>query len=228
MLGDVTRRGRVPEVGITASEATISLRITASAASREDAELAIQPTMDEIHEKLGSLIYGTGEETLPTVVANLLHETEMTISTAESCTGGLVGHLLTEIPGISRYYIGGVVAYSNEVKHELLGVPVALLEKYGAVSPEVATAMAQGCRSRFESDLAVAVTGIAGPDGGSAEKPVGLVYIALAHGDETEIGKYNWPAGRSSVKLRSAKTALNLVRLHLQRQLSKLASKTAH
>ena len=140
-----------------------------------------------------------------------------TLATAESCTGGLVGHLLTEVPGISRYYLGGVVSYSNEAKERMLGVPHRLLAEHGAVSPQVAATMAEGARKRFESDLAIAITGIAGPDGGTPTKPVGLVYVALAHAGGVETAQYNWAAPRSSVKIRSAKTALNLVRLHLKR-----------
>lgn len=216
-LGDLTRRGRRPEVGITASEATISIRITAQAASSEEAQAVIDPDAAFVRERLGPLVYGEDDDQLHTSVARLLEEKKCTLATAESCTGGLVGHLLTEVAGVSRHYLGGVVAYSNEAKRDLLAVPAELLERYGAVSPEVAAAMAEGCRRRFGSDLAIAVTGIAGPGGGSPQKPVGLVYVALAHAGGIKTAQYNWQADRSAVKLRSAKTALNLMRLHLLR-----------
>ena len=217
-LGDLTQRGRQPEVGITASEATISLRITAAADSSEEARLAIEPVAQQIYHLLGELVFGEDDDELQTVVARLLAERDCTLSTAESCTGGLVGHLLTEVPGMSRHFLGGVVAYSNEAKSHFLGVPPELIQTHGAVSPQVAAAMATGCRDRFGSDLALGITGIAGPDGGTPEKPVGLVYVALAHAGGVEPGEYNWSAGRSSVKLRSARTALNLVRLQLRKR----------
>lgn len=214
-LGDMIRRGRKPEVGITASEATITLRITAIADSPEAARAAIAPDEVFIRERLGELIYGEESETLQDAVARLLVQKKKTLSTAESCTGGLVGHFLTEYPGISEVYLGGVVSYSNAAKENLLGVPADLLREFGAVSPEVAASMAKGCRERFGSDLAVAITGIAGPGGATPTKPVGLVHVALAYDGGVDVAQYNWAADRSSVKLRSAKTALNLIRLRL-------------
>lgn len=214
-LGDLIRRGRKPEVGITASEATITLRITAIADSPAAAEAAIAPDEVFIRERLGELVYGEESETLQDAVARLLVQKQKTLSTAESCTGGLVSHLLTEYAGISEVYLGGVVSYSNAAKESLLGVPAELLREFGAVSPEVATSMARGCRERFGSDLAVAITGIAGPGGATPTKPVGLVHVALAHDGGVDLAQYNWAADRSSVKLRSAKTALNLIRLRL-------------
>jgi nicotinamide-nucleotide amidase len=214
-LGDLTRRGRQPEIGITASEATISIRIVATAPSESAANEALAADAAVVRERLGHLVFGENDESLAAVVGRLLDERDCTLATAESCTGGLVGHLLTEVSGISKHYLGGVVAYSNEAKQQFLGVADSLLGAHGAVSPEVAAAMASGCRERFAADLALGITGIAGPTGGSFEKPVGLVYVALAHAEGVATGKYNWPAGRSSIKLRAAKTALNLVRLHL-------------
>ncbi|QDU62683.1 Putative competence-damage inducible protein [Planctomycetes bacterium Pan216] len=214
-LGDLTRRGRAPEVGITASEATISLRVTAKGRSREEADALALKDIHFIHQQLGDIVFGAEEDELQTTVARLLSQRNKTLATAESCTGGLVGHLLTEVSGISAHYLGGVVSYSNAAKTELLGVPAELIERHGAVSPEVAQAMATGCRARFGSDLSVGITGIAGPGGGTETKPVGLVYVGLAHEGGIDIAEYNWAAERSSVKLRSAKTALNLVRLCL-------------
>lgn len=218
MLGDMTARGRQPEIGITASEATISLRITATGPTYEEAFAAVEPDAKLIYEKLGDLVYGENHDQLHTIVGRKLLETNTTISTAESCTGGLLGHWLTEIPGISPVYLGGVVSYSNEAKMDLLNVPKEMLDQFGAVSPQVAQAMAEGCRNRFKSQLGVGITGVAGPGGGSATKPVGLVYVALAHPTGVELAKYNWGGDRTSIKIRSAKTALNLVRLYLKKK----------
>lgn len=217
MLGDMTRRGRTPEVGITASEATISLRVTARAASREEAERMIQPDVAYIRQTLGPLVFGEDDEKLHTAVAKALIEHGVTVSTAESCTGGMIGEMLTETPGVSRCYLGGVVAYSNQAKMDLLDVPGRILDAHGAVSQECAEAMAEGCRRRFHSDLAVSVTGIAGPDGGTPDKPVGLVYASLAHPGGVKTRQFKWGRDRRSTRIRAAKMALNLVRLYLLR-----------
>lgn len=132
----------------------------------------------------------------------------LSVSTAESCTGGLVGHLLTEIPGSSDYYVGGAISYSNAVKHVVLGVTDEALERHGAVSAQVAVAMAEGARRAFGADLAVAVTGVAGPSGGSDAKPVGLTYVAVADAKGHDVQRYHWTGGRSSNKRESARAAL--------------------
>jgi PncC family amidohydrolase len=134
-----------------------------------------------------------------------------TLATAESCTGGLVAHLITEIPGSSGYYAGGFVTYADEVKRSQLGVPHELLEAHGAVSAQVARAMAEGARSRLATDLAVAITGIAGPDGGSAEKPVGLTYVAVVDADGAAVRRHQWTGDRAANKRDSAAAALGLV-----------------
>ena len=134
-----------------------------------------------------------------------------TLATAESCTGGLIAHALTEIAGSSGYFRGGFVTYDNDVKRDQLGVPEELLVAHGAVSAQVARAMAEGARSRLGTDLGVAVTGIAGPDGGTAEKPVGLTYVAVADSDGVEVRRYHWTADRSGNKRESAYAALALV-----------------
>lgn len=133
-------------------------------------------------------------------------------ATAESCTGGLIGHLLTEVPGSSAIFMGAAVTYSNEAKHRVLGVDGALLDRHGAVSAEVATAMAWGARALYGTDLAVSVTGIAGPDGGTPEKPVGLVHMHLAGARNVdEPRRFVWRADRSGTKLLSAQAALELM-----------------
>jgi PncC family amidohydrolase len=135
----------------------------------------------------------------------------LTLATAESCTGGLIAHVLTEIPGSSRYLVGGMVAYSNEVKQRELGVPADVLKAHGAVSAQAARAMAEGARARFVVDIATSVTGIAGPDGGTAAKPVGLTYIALADADGAEVRRFLWSFDRSGNKRASAAAALRIL-----------------
>jgi PncC family amidohydrolase len=135
----------------------------------------------------------------------------LTVATAESCTGGLVGHLLTEIPGSSTYYVGGAISYSDAVKRSVLDVTSEALERHGAVSAQVAVAMAEGARRRFGADLAVAVTGVAGPDGGSEAKPVGLTYVAVADRSGHDVQRHIWGGDRSSNKRESARAALTLL-----------------
>jgi PncC family amidohydrolase len=135
----------------------------------------------------------------------------LTVATAESCTGGLVGHVLTEVPGSSGYYRGGIVSYADQAKVDLLDVPGATLEAHGAVSAQVALAMAQGVRHRLHSDLAVAVTGIAGPGGGSDAKPVGLTYVAVADAAGEVVRRHLWSGNRSANKREAAATAIGLL-----------------
>ncbi len=148
---------------------------------------------------------------LAAVVGRRLGDLGATVSTAESCTGGLVGHLLTEISGSSTWYLGGAVVYSDPLKERLVDVPAGLIATHGAVSAEVAEAMAIGARIRFGSDLAVAVTGIAGPTGGSATKPVGLVHVAVSDRAGTVVARHVWGGDRSANKRQSAHAALWLL-----------------
>jgi len=139
----------------------------------------------------------------------------MTITVAESCTGGLLAHMLTNVSGSSAYFLQGQVVYSNRSKIELLGLQPELIEKYGAVSEEVARSMAENLRKRSASDLALAITGIAGPTGGNAEKPVGLVFIALAAAEGISCRKFNFIGNRETIKERAVMAALNMLRLYL-------------
>ena len=141
----------------------------------------------------------------------------VTVGTAESCTGGLVGHAITSVPGSSGYYLGGIVSYADQVKADLLGVPLTTLERHGAVSAQTAVAMAEGLRTRVGCGLAVAVTGVAGPDGGSPGKPVGLTYVAIASDAGHEVRRYAWDGGRAANKESSAVAALRLLIEVLQR-----------
>jgi nicotinamide-nucleotide amidase len=214
-LLDLTRRGHVPEVGITVSDATISLRILARAASLAEAQAQIDPVERTIRERLGDWVFGVEDEDLQDVVARLLEEKRQTVATAESVTAGLVAHRLGQVPGISRFLRGGIVAYTNEVKQAQLDVPAELLQRHGAVSAEVAQAMALGCRQRFGTDVAVSTTGIAGPDDDGSGKPVGLVFVGVASARGAAAQQFSWGGTRIEVQSRTAKLALNRLRLHL-------------
>jgi nicotinamide-nucleotide amidase len=214
-LLDLTRRGHVPEVGITVSDAIISLRVLARAATLGEAQAQIGPVERTIRERLGELVFGEETEELEDAIVRLLHAKRRTLATAEGVTAGLVAERLGRVPGASAWFRGGVVAYGNALKTDLLAVPAELIREHGAVSAAVAEAMAVGCRTKLGTDLAVSTVGIAGPGGATADKPVGLVYVALAHDGGVRSQTFNWTGTRTEVQSRAAKLALNLVRLHL-------------
>ncbi len=215
---DLTARGRVPEVGITASEATISFRIAAEADTEDEANRLIEPTVALIRERFGDLIVGEGAEDVVDALVRELKRTGRSIATAESCTGGLVARLITSVPGVSPHYPGGLVTYSAEAKSNLLDVPEALLKAHTAVSPEVAAEMARRVRERFRTDLGLSVTGIAGPDTDSPDHPVGLVYLGLSTPVETRTRKIELgpEQPRDVIQRRAAKQAINWARLTLR------------
>ena len=217
-LLDLTRRDHVPEVGITVSDAVISLRILASAPDEAAAQALIAPVERTICDRLGELVFGFEEEELHEVVVRLLEKKRLTLGTAESLTGGLVAERICRVAGASQWFRGGIVAYDNRIKMALLDVPQGMLDEHGAVSAPVAEAMAIGCRARLGTDLAVSTTGLAGPGGASADKPVGLVYVGLAWDGGVTSRQWNWGGTRTEVQSRTAKLALNLVRLHLLRR----------
>jgi len=183
--------------------------------SQEQADERVQKLEKNILERLKENVFSTSGEELEEVVGKLLRLNKKTLAVAESCTGGLIGHRLTDVPGSSDYFLQGVVAYSNEAKINALGVSPALIEKYGAVSSQVAEAMAQGIREKARSSLGIGVTGIAGPSGGTPEKPVGLVYIALAWDKGLEFTKNLFLGNRDKIKYQSSQKALDMVRRHL-------------
>ncbi|HEV2473837.1 MAG TPA: competence/damage-inducible protein A [Chthonomonadales bacterium] len=202
-----------PTVAPYAKVGEVHLRVAARAGTAREADETIAARAALIRERLGHAIYGENEEAIEHAVVKVLLSRRQTVSTAESCTGGLVAQRITEVPGSSAVFMGGLVVYSNRAKTDLASVPGDLIESKGAVSPEVAEALACGARSRFETDYAIGVTGIAGPDGGSAEKPVGLVYIALAHARGCDVDKNHFIGSRQVVRTRAAQTALNMLRL---------------
>jgi nicotinamide-nucleotide amidase len=192
------------------------VQLRARGASRGAAEAALAPVERQVREALGLDCWGQDEETLEVVVGRLLLERGLTVSMAESCTGGLVGHRLTNIAGSSRYVERGVVVYSNQAKEELLGVPAEMLRVHGAVSAPVAEAMAAGICRISGSRCGLAVTGIAGPDGGTPAKPVGTVFIAAAvpgaDGPRIEVRRFRFAGGREAVKWQSSQAALDMLR----------------
>ena len=214
---DLTARGRVPDVGITAHDSTISFRISATGETEDEARLIMEPTARLIYERFGSLVVGEERDDVPQATVFQLASHHATLATAESCTGGIIAQMITSIPGVSPYYLGGAVSYSNHAKAELLGVPPELIEAHGAVSPQVAAAMANGARTRLGADIGLATTGVAGPSGGTAEKPVGLVYLGLATAKGTETRRLDIGSDqpREIIQRRASKAALNWVRLVL-------------
>ena len=188
------------------------VRLLARAPSRAVAEAALTAAGPAVREALGTDCYGVDGESLEVVVGALLRERGLGVSTAESCTGGLVAHRLTNIPGSSRYVDRGVVVYSNEAKTDLLGVPAELIRAHGAVSAPVAEAMARGACRIGGTACGVAITGIAGPDGGSPEKPVGTVFVGVASPAGVEVRRFHFAGGREAVKWQSAQAALDMLR----------------
>jgi nicotinamide-nucleotide amidase len=218
-IADLMARGRNPNVGTTASGAVLTVRILAAAETPAAAEELAGADAAEVRRRLGEVVFGEEEGTLQSTVAALLIVQHKTIATAESCTGGLLAERLTQIPGGSAYFLRGFVTYSDRSKCDELGVPPELIARHGAVSEPVAEALASGCRTIARSDYALSITGIAGPTGGSAEKPVGLVYIGLADPDaRVEVKRLSFGdhLSRNEIRDRAVKAALNLLRLRLR------------
>ena len=209
--------GSNPTVAPYAGAGEVKLRITAQAETPAAAEQLLAPVEAEIRARTGSSCFGCDGESLASVVLERLRQRGETLAVAESCTGGGLGASLAAVPGASDVFLGGVIAYANSVKQGLLEVPLALLETHGAVSDPVAQAMAEGVRRRTGADWALAITGVAGPGGGSAEKPVGLVHLAVAgpHGCSSEAVRFSGSRGRDWIQTLSAGEALNRLRLQL-------------
>ena len=206
-------RAEVPiSATILASLGQIELHLLACCAVRPDAEAALDRAVEQVRNVMGLHVYSTDGRGLEEVVGAILAARKLTIAVAESCTGGLIASRLTDVPGSSRYVERGVVSYSNAAKMELLGVPEEMLKAHGAVSEAVATAMAEGIRLRSRVDISIGVTGIAGPDGGTAEKPVGMVCIAASAAAGARIRTFRFVGGREMVKFQASQAALDMVR----------------
>lgn len=225
-LGKLMRRDRNPLVGTTVSGGIVSVRIRGEfiggkTGAREPALPEMRKTADKIKRLLGDVVFSEGDVSLAEVVGKTLRSAHKTVVTAESCTAGLLAAMLTATPGSSAYFLGGWVVYSNKMKTESLAVPADLIIKEGAVSELVARKMAEGALERSGADYALAVTGVAGPDGGSPQKPVGTVWIALSQkkggGVKTYAERFLFSGDRASVRERAAKSALNILRLRLMR-----------
>ncbi|HEY8669963.1 MAG TPA: competence/damage-inducible protein A [Terriglobales bacterium] len=200
---------------ILAGPGEIQLHLRTQASSDKTAEQRLDELVEQIEAELGDNVYSDNGDSLEQIVSYYLQMRSATLSVAESCTGGLVAERLTSIGGSSRYFVGGVVAYSNEVKEQFADVPKDLIDVYGAVSEQVARALAEGIRKRCGTTLGLGITGVAGPTGGTAEKPVGLVFHALASEAGTEVVKKNFPGDRARIRWFASQQALDMVRRKL-------------
>ena len=222
LIGELCRRDRNPVINFTVEFGVVTLHIIATAEDEEQARGMVEKDEQLLRSILGDLIYGTEEQTLAEVVGKKLAEQKKTVAVAESCTGGSIAKLLTDVPGASRYFTHGWVTYSNLAKAGELGVSADLIEKYGAVSEQVAEAMARAGRKKADTTFAIGITGIAGPGGGSEQKPVGLVYISVDsdNGCETKRFIFSHTSGsqrsaRDIIRQRAAQKVLNMLRLKL-------------
>lgn len=201
-----------PTIAMYASPALVRVRLATKAPDEATAQARFAPVEAEIRTILASHVFGVDDDTMANCIGRLLRERKATLTVAESCTGGLLASKITDVPGASDYFVTGVVAYANETKERLLHVPEEIIAQHGAVSEECARAMAEGVRADSQADYALATTGIAGPGGGTEEKPVGLVFIAVAEADGTQVLRQFWPGNREQFKQRVAQLALSLLR----------------
>jgi nicotinamide-nucleotide amidase len=215
LLGDLMRRVRNPLINCTVEQGVITLYVIATAKDKLQAQKLAEEDEKLLRSILGDVVYGTGEQTLADVVGERLARQNKTIAVAESCTGGYLSKLLTDTPGASGYFTYGWVTYSNRAKTSELGIPAGLIEKYGAVSSQVAEAMAKGAREKAGADFAIGITGIAGPTGASEQKPVGLVYISVDSVSGCETQRFVFTYDRDTNRRRAAQTALNVLRLKI-------------
>ncbi|HEV3278525.1 MAG TPA: competence/damage-inducible protein A [Terriglobia bacterium] len=201
-----------PETTILSVAGTIEVHLRAHGASEAEADKLLAELGDKIELALGDHIFSTGGESLEEVVGMYLVMKQKTVAVAESCTGGLVAERLTRVPGSSNFFLGGVVAYSNDLKTRLVGVPAELIAVEGAVSKPVAQALAEGVRRRTGASIGVSISGVAGPGGGTVEKPVGLVFIALSDDRSTEVRRFQFPGDRERVRTWASVVALEMIR----------------
>jgi nicotinamide-nucleotide amidase len=197
------------------SPGRVRLRVTGVGKQKDNMEQEVKQVINEIKQAIPLYIYGYNNDTLEAIVGEMLKKGKRTVSTAESCTGGNIAHLITTVPGSSNYFTGAIIAYANEVKEKFLNVPAQAIEKHGAVSKEVIEAMAIGCNKLFNTDYALASSGIAGPGGGSPGKPVGTTWIALAYGDRVWSKRFNLGDERGRNIEKASIAALNMLRMGL-------------
>ena len=220
-LGEQGNLSKKISIGTIASAGMITVRITLRSRDAASADKQADAIVKQIRHRLGDSVVGEDTETLASAVGKLLRRNAATLATAESCTGGLIGQMITSVPGASDYYLGGVIAYSNQSKQRLLGVEQSTLDEHGVVSEQTAGQMATSCRESFSADWAISVTGIAGPTGASrdkgekGEKPLGLVYIGLAGPNGTIVHRNIFTGPRQVVQMRAALAALNYLRLEV-------------
>ena len=203
------------ETTILAGAGEIELHFKTSAATHDAAQSRVDEVAGMVEDELDDAVYSRNGESLEQIVGYWLQMRSATLAVAESCTGGLLAERITSISGSSRYFLGGAVVYSNALKTELAGVPAEMIDRHGAVSREVAAALAEGIRYRCESTLGVGITGVAGPTGGTAEKPVGLVFHAVSSDTGTEVIQRNFPADRKRIRRFASTMALDMVRKKL-------------
>jgi nicotinamide-nucleotide amidase len=204
--------GPNPQLAFNISDGVVQVYLTARAAERSAAEARLEGAAAQVREKLGAHCFSEGERSLEEALLDLCRERKLTVATAESCTGGLAGSRIARIPGASDVFLGGVIAYSNEVKKGLLGVPAEVLERHGAVSRECAAAMAGGARRATGASLAASITGIAGPSGATPTKPVGLVYVAISGEGIDRVRELRLPGDRQRIQLLAAMAAIEGLR----------------
>ncbi|HYZ17432.1 MAG TPA: competence/damage-inducible protein A [Candidatus Acidoferrum sp.] len=215
---DLFRTLENPKIAMLAHGGRVDIKVMAKARSREEADAMIAPVVADLRERIGAGYFGDDEITLPGAIVRELKRRGLTVGTAESVTGGHIADEIVTVPGASAVFRGGIVAYDNAIKVDLLCVCPETLQRVGAVSEETAIEMARGARAKLGVDLAIATTGIAGPDGGSPEKPVGLVWFALALGDgEIETRRLTFPGTRADIRERATVSALNLIWRRLER-----------
>lgn len=218
LVADLMAAQSNPTLAPLAHTGEVHLRLTAKAPSVAAAEVLLDELEARVRERAGAFLYGRDDETLEAALGARLRAAGWTLAAAESCTGGLIGHRITQVAGSSDYFRGSLVTYANQAKMDLLDVPEAVIGGHGAVSEETARAMAAGARRRLKADVAIAVTGIAGPDGGTADKPVGLVYMCFAGPDGDKCERHQLGGTRDMIKWRAATAALALALRETARQ----------
>ncbi len=219
LIAPIYTKYKNPQTSTLFNKSELEIHLTAQCRTEAEADSLNEELAAKIVEKLGIAVFSTNGEKMEEVVGKLLTEQHKTVAVAESCTGGLIGERLTDVAGSSAYFIEGAITYSNESKIKTLNVSPELIEKYGAVSAEVCEAMAKGMREKADTDYAISITGIAGPGGGTEEKPVGTVYVGFADENEVKSIKITLPGDRFLIRWRSSQFALNLLRRKLSKNL---------